>query len=114
MTSPRPDTIESLVTDIRGLHATIEGLIFQFRQVTTSAKGEHQVLNQQSRTFWTRAVFQDSLVRLRLFVEQNFAYIEPMGLLAVARYLFELTVWLKLVQKDKGYALIYYHELIEC
>jgi len=36
-----------------------------------------------------------------------------MGVLAVSRYLFELTVWLKLLQKDNQHGLIHYYELLK-
>jgi hypothetical protein len=36
-----------------------------------------------------------------------------MGLLAVTRYLFELTVWLKLMQIDEKYGYVYHYELIK-
>ena len=58
------------------------------------------------------AAYTDSLVRIRIFLEQNFQYVETMGLLAVTRYLFELMVWLKLMERDQRYGLVYYRELL--
>ncbi len=55
----------------------------------------------------------DSLVRVRLFLEQNFNFIETMGVVAVSRYLFELSVWLHLFERDERYGLVYYGQLIE-
>jgi len=48
-----------------------------------------------------------------LFTEQNFNYLESIGLLGVTRYLFELVVWLNLMEQDERYGLVYYHELLE-
>ena len=68
--------------------------------------------SQGSGRYWRLVAFVDSLVRLRLFIEHNFNYIETMSVLSVARYLFELTVWLKLLERDSRYGLIYYRELL--
>jgi len=62
---------------------------------------------------WRRNTFGDALVRLRQFTEQNFQLIGTMGLLAVARYIFELSVWLHLFNKDKSYGLLYYFFLMD-
>jgi len=70
-------------------------------------------LSKRSHAYWVHVAFADSLVRLRLLIEQNFAHIESIGLLAVTRYVFELTVWLKLLAKDSRYGLVYYRELIK-
>ncbi|MBB1275294.1 hypothetical protein H5088_01680 [Pseudoalteromonas sp. SR43-3] len=62
---------------------------------------------------WCRSVMGDSLVKLRLFTEQNFNYIETMSILAVTRYIFEMSVWLLLFKMDSRYGLVYYSRLIE-
>jgi len=68
---------------------------------------------QQSGRYWRMVAFVDSLVRLRLFLEHNFNYIETMGMLSVARYMLELTVWLKLLERDTRYGLVYYRCIVE-
>ena len=52
-------------------------------------------------------------MRLRLFTEQNFNFIETMGIIAVARYIFELSVWLQLFKLDPRYGLVYYAQLLD-
>ena len=52
-------------------------------------------------------------VRVRLLLEQNFNFIETIGVIAVARYLFELSVWLKLFERDARYGLVYYAQLLD-
>ncbi len=55
----------------------------------------------------------DALVRLRLLLEQNFNFIETIGVVAVSRYLFELSVWIRLFERDARYGLVYYAELLD-
>lgn len=62
---------------------------------------------------WCLSVVGDALIRARLLVEQNFQVIETLGLVAVSRYLLELSIWLKLFEKDRRYGLLYYGQLIE-
>jgi hypothetical protein len=62
---------------------------------------------------WRRNTYGNALVRLRQIAENNFNFIETLGLLAVARYVFELSVWLRLFQKDAQYCLVYYRRLLE-
>jgi hypothetical protein len=62
---------------------------------------------------WCLSVVGDSLVRIRLLIEQNFNFVETMGVVAASRYLFELSVWLILFEKDRRYGLVYYGQLIE-
>jgi hypothetical protein len=105
---------EDLVQDVRGQHQRLEKLVQQFRERIGKLGSTHDSSSlQQSGNYWRMVAFVDSLVRLRLFLEQNFNYIETMSILSVARYTFELTVWLKLLEKDSGYGLVYYRELLK-
>ncbi|MEK7408340.1 MAG: hypothetical protein AAB225_24985 [Acidobacteriota bacterium] len=106
-------SIELVVTDIRALHAPIEHLGRQFREaIAHDPENQQPSAGGRSGRHWSRVAYTDSLARLRLFVEQNFNYVESIGLLALARYVFELTVWLKLMQRDSRYGIVYYRELI--
>jgi len=110
---PSPEFLESEVVEIRTLHGSLAQLIFPFRQVLEQADDAKTIPSQRSTSYWVNVAFTDSLTRLRLFLEQNFNYIEPMGLLAVMRYVFEMTVWLTLMTTDKDYGSLYYRELVD-
>lgn len=69
--------------------------------------------NKWDHKSWCRSVAGDALIRLRLFTEQNFNFIETMGVISVARYIFELSIWLKLFKLDPRYGLVYYHQLLD-
>jgi len=53
------------------------------------------------------------LTRLTLIVEQNFRFVETLGVLAVSRYIFELAVWLRALAQDSRYGLSYYFQIME-
>lgn len=69
--------------------------------------------DNQNAHQWCLSVVGDSLIRLRILIDQNFNFVETLGIVAVSRYLFELSIWLKLFEKDERYGLVYYSQLIE-
>jgi hypothetical protein len=101
----------------------------QVQQLVTAIKGHRAILDDTAKSLrtpeiikafdkdnphsWCLSVVGDALVRLRLFTEQNFNFIETMGIVAVARYIFELSVWLHLFKMDRRYGLVYYAQLLE-
>lgn len=103
---------DNLIDKIRKLELPIKALIDQLEPALIAAEDREPNPRRRSRTYWVLAAYRNSLVRSRIFLEQNFHYIEPMGLLAVTRYLFELMVWLKLLERDHQYGLVYYFELL--
>jgi hypothetical protein len=107
-------TIQLLIADICGLHPRLEELIRQFGEIIDQVERASQAgVSKNPGDYWELIAFKDSLVRVNLFLEQNFNYVETIGVLAVARYLLELTVWLKLLKMDGRYGLVYYREMLK-
>jgi hypothetical protein len=69
--------------------------------------------DKRSPVCWCLAATGDTLVRVRLLLEQNFNFVETIGVVAVSRYLFELSVWLGLFEQDERFGLVYYGQLLE-
>jgi len=69
--------------------------------------------NKSDHNSWCISVAGDSLVRLRIFTEQNFNFVETIGIVAVSRYIFELSVWLHLFKLDPRYGLVYFSQLLD-
>lgn len=102
--------IEEYVQSIVALGTTFDRLSRPFRTETDpQLEDEPDTL---SADYWRRNAYGNALIRLRLFAENNFQFVETIGLLAVARYVFELSVWLRLFERDARYCLIYYRELL--
>lgn len=104
--NPVSQHIEAIV----GLAATFDRLSAPFR---TELDAQPTIAQKYSPDYWRTNAYGNAMVRLRLICENNFLHIETFGLLAVARYIFELSVWLKLIQSNEAFSLIYYRELIE-
>src|SRR5213592_1397054 len=96
--------LEDLARGLQALKPAIEALVPKFRAAVAAGEGRYNHdSSEYPDSLWVLVAHTDSLVRVRLFLEQNFNYVEPMGLLAVTRYLFELLIWLKLMHADKRY-----------
>jgi hypothetical protein len=107
MINQRESRVQGLVESIRARGSTLEALAQRLRTPAILAR-----FDKWDPVSWCRAVAGDALVKLRLFTEQNFNFVETVGLIAVARYLFELSVWLHLFKGDRRYGLVYLHQLL--
>jgi hypothetical protein len=104
------DRIEELAVAIRGLGPDLDRLAQPFRR---NPDNQEPKFDEWSGDFWRRNAFGNALIRLYQLSNNNFQFIEMMGLLALARYVFELSIWLRLFQQDVRYGLVYYRELLE-
>ncbi len=106
--SKEEQQIQLLTKKIKDYQPILDKTAQQFR--TKKIVNDFDKWNHES---WCFSVFGDGLVRLRLFTEQNFNFIETMSIVAVARYIFELSVWVHLFKLDKQYGLVYYAQLLD-
>jgi hypothetical protein len=104
--------IAELVELIKGLQPQLDAAAKAFRDGPNSAIDAR--FDKWIAMHWCKNAYGNALIRLRLIVEQNFHFIETLGLLAVTRYVFELSVWLHLLKNDPRFGMIYYRELLEC
>jgi hypothetical protein len=100
--------VEQLINSIHSHGASLDAIAQRLRTPEILA-----AFNKWDYNSWCISVAGDALIRLRLFTEQNFNFVETMGLIAVARYIFELSVWLYLFKLDARYGLVYYHQLLD-
>lgn len=105
------DQTTRYIEEIKSLATTFDRLSGAFRR--NNGPNADSAFDKFSEDYWRRSFYGDALVRLRQLAENNFNFIETIGLLAVARYIFELSIWLRLFEKDKRYCLVYYKELLE-
>lgn len=100
--------LSGLVESIKGHRLAVDAEARRLRTPEVLAD-----FDKRSPSCWCLAAIGDSLVRVRLLLEQNFNFIETMGVVAVSRYLFELSVWFRLFEQDERYGLLYYGQLLE-
>jgi hypothetical protein len=100
--------VEHLIRSICARRSSLDALAQQLRTPEIVA-----AFNKSDHNSWCLSVAGDSLVRLLIFIEQNFNFVETMGIIAVARYIFELSIWLHLFKLDPRYGLVYFNQLLE-
>ena len=100
--------VEQLVHSICSRRASLDAVAQRLRTPEILA-----AFNKSDYNSWCTSVAGDSLVRLRIFTEQNFNFIETIGVVAVARYILEMSVWLLLFKLDSRYGLVYYNQLLD-
>jgi hypothetical protein len=106
--------IDGSVKSIRCFHAELELLIKKYRQRIDEYEDILPPgVEKLSGRYWRAVAYVDSLIKLRLFIEQNLSFLETMGVLSVTRYVFELSVWMKLLLKDERYGLAYQYQRLE-
>lgn len=105
------EKLKSLVESITGLHSTVDRLSKCFRE---DLETQHDsAFDKNSANDWRVNIYGHALIRLRVILEQNFRLVETIGLVAVTRYIFELTVWLELIEENVNYGLRYRERLID-
>ena len=67
---------------------------------------------EQDSNYWVTVVYRNALIRLRLILENNFLTLETLGVLATTRYVFETLVWLRKMEREPNYSLVFYGKVI--
>jgi hypothetical protein len=114
MTPSDQTRLGTLITEITNLHPTIDGLGKEVRDhIAAVEKAETNNELKHSGSYWTMVAYMDAITRIRLMLEQNFRFIETIGVLSVTRYLFELLVWLRTLHQDQRYGLVYRFQIMQ-
>lgn len=99
--------IQKLLDDISGTKLSLVVLELALRNSGARA------FDRYSCDAWAQFILRSATRRLLLFLDQNLQYVETLGVLALTRYIFELAIWVRLLAKDRRYALVYYREQID-
>ncbi len=108
MTDPSHINVQKLIREILARKERVDYLAQKIRTPETLGK-----FDKRNARSWCIAVAGDVLIRVRLFIEQNFKVVETVGVIAVARYLLELNIWMSLFRRDENYGLVYFGELLD-
>jgi hypothetical protein len=106
--------LANVLSEITQLHPVLSEWGTKLRQkIAEREKTEPDERLKTSGTYWALVAYADALTRLRLIVEQNFQFVETLGVLAVTRYIFELAVWLRALAQDSRYGLTYCFQIMD-
>jgi hypothetical protein len=114
MNTDQQNRLASVLSEITQLRPALNEWDGKLRQkIEEREQNEPDQSLKTSGTYWALVAYADALTRLRLIIEQNFQFVETLGVLAVARYIFELAVWLRALARDSSYGLTYYFQIID-
>ena len=114
MNADQQNRLANVLSEITQLHPVLTEWGARFREkIGEREKTENDENLRTSGAYWALVAYADALTRLRLIVEQNFRFVETLGVLAVTRYIFELVVWLRALAQDSRYGLSYYFQIME-
>ena len=105
MNSSNDPRILSILQEIRARVPELQSIADELQAKWSAIPGDDGT--RLGSDFWRPTILCDAVIRIRLFSEQSFIVVETLGLLAMARYVFELVVWLKHIEMDPNFALLY-------
>ena len=114
MNDKQQKKLVTTISEISQLHPVINACLCEIRGKI--AKFEQDVPSNEVKTrggYWSLVAYMDGLIRLRLMIEQNFQFVETLGVLAITRYVFELSVWMRSLSHDNNYGLTYYFQIMQ-
>lgn len=100
------EQIEYLISEIKSLTPTLERIA---HLLSPSTKTNFE---KYSENYLSRDILHHAIRRLLSFEEWNFHYLETLSILSLTRYIFELSVWVKLIKTNREYSLVYHSNQI--
>ena len=108
------EKILSIVKEIKSLHSPLDVASKSFDDIIEGFENKHSFESLRvNAEYWTTQAYRNTLIKLRLIVENNFRYVETLNVLATTRYVFEVLVWIRLLKSDPDFGLVFYWKLIK-
>lgn len=104
------ERITHVIQRIRVLKPRLDSVV-EALQVRAQSFPECE-LEEHSAEYWRSQAVLDAALRVRIFVERNFLFLESLAVMALRRYTLELAVWLKLLSKDDRFSYVYARLLV--
>lgn len=102
-----------IVSELRDLTPRFVAAIARFDEKARAIEDAKKADGlEQGAEFWVATAYRNALIRLRLILENNFFCLETLNVLATTRYVFETLVWLRLMDREPDYALVFYARTI--
>ena len=109
-------TFNEIAGQIAGRRLRLADMTYRCDLRMTAMKQAHNEASRRKMSdWWTLVAYQGAYVKLKLMVEQHFLdeaasnrfFDDTIGLVAAARYAFELIVWLKTLESDPQNGLLF-------
>jgi hypothetical protein len=101
-----------IVEELRDLTPRFTASIARFDETARDVRDWHEDGLEQTPDVWISIAYRNALIRLRLVLENNFFCLETLNVLATTRYVFETLVWLRLMDREADYGVVFYGRVI--
>jgi hypothetical protein len=102
-----------IVTELRDLTPRFETAIARFDERARAVEESKDMDDlERGADFWVATAYCNALIRLRLILENKFFHVETLNVLATTRYVFETLVWLRLMDREPDYGLVFYGKMV--
>ena len=100
--------------EISALRPTVDELIGTLTQAVGELS-ESDFANGADyyRAYMTVSAYHAALSKCSILIEHNLFYLETLGVLALTRYVFEILVWLRVLDRDPDQAIEFYVQIVE-
>lgn len=106
--------INVVIEKIKALHGDFEQAIEVYRvEIAEFENSCDKGIEHFPSSYWKLVLYVDSLIKIRLMIERNFNFIESFGLIALTRYVCELSIWIRLMSENENYGFFYYKMLLQ-
>ena len=107
-------TTERIVAEIRGLQPAIADLVARIAKwLGESPECAFTSTGDLASSKWCASIYREGLIKLGILLENNLLFVETVGVLALTRYIFELHVWLRVLDKDHEQCIEFFWQTCE-
>jgi hypothetical protein len=101
--------IAEVIGRIKALHPSLEQTKVSLRADLERFPAVETVHTDDA--YWKTRILFDAMVKIRLFVENNFHVIETMGVLSLTRYIFEIAVIIRNIDVNQNFVFLYIQKM---
>lgn len=108
------ERITKIISEMRALQPRFADIVSRLDKTLTQLEASGNATRlKYSPDYLVKVAYRNAAIKLRLILEQNLTFIETIGVLAVTRYVFEIVVWLKVLDKDSRYGIVFLAQVLE-
>jgi len=104
------DRIEAIVGELQILRP---GLQHAVAQLSSDLDAGSRNTAPSSPDYWREVAFHDGLRRILIILDENYVCLNTTMVLSTTRYLFELSIWYKLLERDVGCGYVYASKMMD-
>ncbi len=108
-----PKILGDLIEEIKGLKPRFESLIEEADARMVALSAQNLTGEAYARTQLPVAIALEAAKKTIIFLENNLVFLETVGVLGLTRYVFELHIWLKVIESNRLRSVEFFQQVHE-